>query len=111
MPARRPKEQLLVPALLPPPPPPPPQPPTPPRQPSGTPRDDPQALTRNEPAKGRRIHLVTYQDKEFMAEILRHTETKIQIPPVEWPMISAARGLRVESSISRTGNSFPFCHS
>ncbi|RYP19685.1 hypothetical protein DL765_003200 [Monosporascus sp. GIB2] len=39
--------------------------------------------TRNEPAPERRIRSVAHQNGEFMAEILRHMETKIDIPPVE----------------------------
>ncbi|RYO89408.1 hypothetical protein DL766_010435 [Monosporascus sp. MC13-8B] len=39
--------------------------------------------TRNEPAPERRIRAVAHQNGEFMAGNLRHTETKIDIPPVE----------------------------
>ncbi|RYP07333.1 hypothetical protein DL765_009190 [Monosporascus sp. GIB2] len=37
-------------------------------------------------------------DGEFMAEILRHSETKIEVPPAVWPQITAARGLTVDSA-------------
>ncbi|RYP90249.1 hypothetical protein DL770_003618 [Monosporascus sp. CRB-9-2] len=57
----------------------------------------------NEPAAERRRRPATQADGEFMAEILRHTETKIEIPPAAWPKIAAARGLTVDSAKTRWG--------
>ncbi|RYP09696.1 hypothetical protein DL764_001122 [Monosporascus ibericus] len=47
----------------------------------------------NESVEERRRCPATLADGQFMAEILRHTETKIKIPPAAWPKIAAARGL------------------
>ncbi|RYP76241.1 hypothetical protein DL771_001860 [Monosporascus sp. 5C6A] len=49
-------------------------------------------------------------DGEFMAEILRHSETKTVIPLTAWPKIAAARGLAVNSAPCSSFNSYHQCH-
>ncbi|RYP88816.1 hypothetical protein DL769_000230 [Monosporascus sp. CRB-8-3] len=63
----------------------------------------PPPITTNESGPARRVRPATQSDGEFMAEILRHTETKIEILPAAWPKIAAARGLTVDSAKTRWG--------
>ncbi|RYP48590.1 hypothetical protein DL768_005545 [Monosporascus sp. mg162] len=69
--------------------------------PASAPHPPPPATTESGPA--RRIRPATQADGEFMAEILRNSETKIEIPPAAWPKIAAARGLTVDSAKTRWG--------
>ncbi|RYP59202.1 hypothetical protein DL770_010253 [Monosporascus sp. CRB-9-2] len=49
-------------------------------------------------------------DGEFMAEILRHSETKIEIPPATWSKIAAACSLNVDSAPCSAFNSYHQSH-
>ncbi|RYP69939.1 hypothetical protein DL771_005799 [Monosporascus sp. 5C6A] len=63
----------------------------------------PPPTTTNESGPARLVRPATQADGEFMAEILRNSETKIEIPPAAWPKIAAARGLTVDSAKTRWG--------
>ncbi|RYP40668.1 hypothetical protein DL767_001526 [Monosporascus sp. MG133] len=54
-----------------------------------------------EPSLGRLIRPATQADGEFMAEIHRHSETKIEIPPAAWPKSTAAGGISDFVSVYR----------
>ncbi|RYP68691.1 hypothetical protein DL769_005459 [Monosporascus sp. CRB-8-3] len=53
------------------------------------------------PVPARRIRPATQADGEFMAEILRYSETKIEIPHAARPKIAAAGGTSVPVSVYR----------
>ncbi|RYP19691.1 hypothetical protein DL765_003206 [Monosporascus sp. GIB2] len=60
-----------------------------------------QCQSTNEPSPGCRSRPATQADGEFMAETLRHLETKIEIPPAPWPKIAAAGRISVFVSVYR----------